>query len=231
MKILASDFDNTIYYLPEDPRSKYTKDNIDSINDFINQGNIFIIITGRNYSDLKVLLNKLGLKYSYLVCLDGAKIFNNVDYCIHTKLMEPKEIVKIKNILDNIDCKYYLDDGYNTTENINDTVKVVVETRDEDEKDRIVNEVKKEVDIHVYKSRFHVNLIDKSVNKRDGLKILFNLEELDYNNLSCIGDNDNDYTMLKEFDSVVMKDHHKDLDELKLKEYKTIKEYIEELSS
>ena len=135
------------------------------------------------------------------------------------------------SILDNIDCKYYLDDGYNTTENINDTVKVVVETRDEDEKDRIVNEVKKEVDIHVYKSRFHVNLIDKSVNKRDGLKILFNLEELDYNKLSCIGDNDNDYTMLKEFDSVVMKDHHKDLDELKLKEYNTIKEYIEELSS
>ena len=37
--------------------------------------------------------------------------------------------------------------------------------------------------------------------------------------------------MLKEFDSVVMKDHHKDLDELKLKEYNTIKEYIEELSS
>ena len=31
MKILASDFDNTIYYLPEDPRSKYNKDNINPI--------------------------------------------------------------------------------------------------------------------------------------------------------------------------------------------------------
>ena len=228
MKFIASDFDNTIYF-PDD--KKTTQKNIKSIKKFISTGNIFCIITGRNFTDLKVLLNEYHIPYSYLVCEDGAKIFNNMDYCIDTTYLDEKDINKIKEILDEIKCNYYLDDGYNKTENINDTVKVVVETRDEDEKDRIVNEVKKEVDIHVYKSRFHVNLIDKSVNKRDGLKILFNLEKLDYNKLSCIGDNDNDYTMLKEFDSVVMKDHHKDLDELKLKEYNTIKEYIEELSS
>ena len=229
MKIIASDFDNTIYYLKEDKRHYLNEGNVETINNYINQGNIFIIITGRNYSDLKVLLNELGLKYSYLVCLDGAKIFINVDYCIETKLMNPNEIIKIKEVLNNIGCKYYLDDGYNKTENINDTVKVVVETENDEEKERILNEIKKEVNTHVYKSRYHVNLIDKSVNKRDALKILFNLEGLDYNKLICIGDNDNDHEMLKEFNSVVMKEHNKKLDELNLKEYETIKEFIEEL--
>ena len=229
MKILASDFDNTIYYLEDDERNIRNKPNVEAINNFIAKGNIVIIITGRNFSDLKVLLNELGLKYSYLVCLDGAKIFNNVDYCIETKLMNPQEVIKIKEILDTIDCNYYLDDGYNRTENINDTVKVVVEVSDEEEKERILDIINKEIDVHIYKSRFHVNLIDKTVNKRDGLKKLFNLEKLDYNKLTCIGDNYNDYLMLKEFDSVVMKDHHEDLDELNLKEYETIKDYIEEL--
>ena len=229
MKIIASDFDNTIYYLEDDERNYRNKSNVETINNFINQGNIFIIITGRNYTDLKLLLNELGLRYSYLVCLDGAKIFNNVDYCLETKLMKPEEVTKIKEILDKIDCNYYLDDGYNRTENINDTVKVVVETKDEQEKEQILDIVNKEMNVHIYKSRYHVNLIDKSVNKRDALKILFNIENLDYNKLTCIGDNDNDYLMLKEFDSVVMKDHHEDLNELKLKEYETIKDYIEEI--
>lgn len=227
MKILASDFDNTIYYLPEDKRHYLNKDNVEAINNFIKNGNIFIIITGRNYSDLKILLNEIGLKYTYLVCLDGAKIFNNVDYCIETKLLNPKEIIKIKEVLDKLKCKYYLDDGYNITENINDTVKVVVEEKNEKEKDKIVKEIEKEVPVHVYKSRFHVNLIEKSVNKKDALKILFNLENLDYDKLTCIGDNENDYLMLKEYDSVVIKEHNKVLDELNLKEYETIKDYID----
>jgi len=229
MKILASDFDNTIYYLEDDERNIRNKPNVEAINNFIAKGNTVIIITGRNFSDLKVLLNELGLKYTYLVCLDGAKIFNNADYCLETTLMKPEEVIKIKEILDEIDCNYYLDDGYNRTENINDTVKVVVEVSDEEEKEKILEIVNSKLDVHIYKSRFHVNLIDKSVNKRDGLKKLFNIEGLNYNDLTCIGDNDNDYLMLKEFDSVVMKDHHADLDELKLKEYETIKDYINEI--
>ena len=231
MKIVASDFDNTIYYLKDDNRNYRNKENVEAINKFITNGNIFIIITGRNYSDLKVLLNELGLNYTYLVCLDGAKIFNNVDYCLETKLMNPEEIIKIKELLDNLNCNYYLDDGYNKTENINDTVKIVIETEDEKEKERILEEVNKNINVHIYKSRYHVNLIDKSVNKRDALKKLFNLENLDYNKLTCIGDNDNDYLMLKEFNSVVIKDHHQELNELNLKEYDSIKDFIEELTN
>lgn len=229
MRIIASDFDNTIYYLKEDKRNYRNELNVEAINNFINQGNIFIIITGRNYADLKGLLTKLGLKYTYLVCLDGAKIFNNVDYCLDTTYINPNEVLKIKDILDEIKCDYYLDNGYSHTDNINDTVKVVVETTDEDNKINIVNKVKEKMDVHVYKSRFHVNLIEKSVNKRDALKKLFELENLDFNKLTCIGDNDNDYLMLKEYNSVVIKDHNEVLNKLNLTEYETIKDFIEDV--
>ena len=226
MKILASDFDNTIYYLDNPEQNQK---NVEAIQRFVSYGNIFIIITGRNYTDLKKLLVENKIPYSYLVCEDGAKIFNNVDYCIDTTYLERNEIERIEEILKEEKCDYFLDDGYNKTEFLDDCVKIVVNCNDEEEKERIVKTVKEKIDVHIYASRFHVNIIHKTVNKKTALKTLMNLEQLDYNRLHVIGDNDNDYEMLKEFHGGVITKHHHILDELNKEEYDSISDYIEEL--
>ena len=226
MKILASDFDETIYF-PEDKDK--TNKNIESIRKFINNGNIFCIITGRNYTDLKLLLNEMNIPYTYLICEDGAKLFNSVDYCIDTVLLDRKSIDNIKRYLDIHEYDYYLDDGYKRTEYLDDCVKIVVNCIDEKEKDKIVKNIKEKIDIHIYASRTHVNIINKTVNKENALKRLFNIEELDISKLYVIGDNDNDYEMLKSFNGGVIKKHHKKLDSLNKKEYDTLSDFIEEL--
>ena len=226
MKILASDFDETIYFLDDKEKNKK---NAEAIRNFISQGNIFCIITGRNYTVLKQLLKEENIPYSYLICEDGAKIFNNVDYCLDTILLEENEVKEIVKILEEEKCDYYLDDGYNKTEYYKDCVKAVVRCSDKQEKERIVNQEKEKIDVHIYASRTHVNIIHKTVNKKNALKKLFNIEHLDYNNLHVIGDNDNDYEMIKEFNGVVIKKHNKVLDELNTKEYDTLSDYIEEL--
>ena len=226
MKILASDFDDTIYFLNDEERNKK---NIEAIKKFVAHGNIFCIITGRNYTDLKKLLNENSIPYSYLICEDGAKIFNNMDFCIDTTLLEENEIKEIILILEKENCDYYLDDGYNKTEYYGDCVKIVVNCTDTEEKNRIVKMIKEKMDIHIYASRFHVNIIHKTVNKENALKKLFNMENLNYSLLHVIGDNDNDYEMLKTFNGAVIKKHHKVLDELNLDEYDTLSDYIEEL--
>ena len=226
MKILASDFDETIYF----PDNKELNDkNVKAIKEFISKGNIFCIITGRNYTDLKNYLNELNIPYSYLICEDGAKIFNNMDYCLDTILLEEKEIKEIIEILEKENCDYYLDDGYNKTEYYNDCVKIVINCIDEKEKERLVKIIKEKVNIHIYASRKHINIIHKTVNKENALKKLFNLEHLDYSKLHVIGDNDNDYEMIKAFNGVVIKKHHEKLNELQKDEYKTLSDYIEEL--
>lgn len=225
MKILASDFDNTIYFPDND---ELTKDNIESIKKFITKGNIFCVITGRNYTDLKVYLNKYNIPYSYLICEDGAKIFNNMDYCIDTTYLDEEMIDEIKSILVEIKCDYYLDDGYNKTEYLKDVVKIVVNCKDQKEKDRIVKIIKEKVDVHIYASRTHVNIINKIVNKKYALNKLIELEDLKAK-IYVIGDNDNDYEMLESFNGGVIKKHHKVLDGLNKKEYNTLGDYIEEL--
>ena len=225
MKILASDFDETIYYLDDPEKNKM---NCEAIRNFVANGNIFCIITGRNYTDLKQLLIANNIPYSYLICEDGAKIFNNMDYCIDTTYLDEEMIDEIKSILDEIKCDYYLDDGYNKTEYLKDVVKIVVNCKDQKEKDRIVKIIKEKVDIHIYASRTHVNIINKIVNKKYALNKLIELEDLKAK-IYVIGDNDNDYEMLESFNGGVIKKHHKVLDGLNKKEYNTLGDYIEEL--
>ena len=226
MKILASDFDNTIYYEEAD---EINRKNIEAIRKFITYGNIFCIITGRNYTDLKQYLNNYAIPYSYLICEDGAKIFNNVDYCLDTISLDQKEVEKIVSIVERYNWEYFLDDGYNETTNYADCVKVVIKCSDTEKQKEIVDIIQKEIPVHVYASRYHINIINSSVNKEKALKRLFNLEKLNYDLLRVIGDNDNDYEMLKSFDGAVIKKHHQKLDELNKSEFDTLSDYIEEL--
>ncbi len=226
MKILASDFDDTIYF--EDDVEKSIK-NIKAIKEFVSFGNSFCIITGRNYSDVKLLLNEYNIPYTYLICEDGAKIFNNMDYCIDTIYMDKELIKEIINILEEYNYDYYLDDGYNKTNNINDCVKVVVNCSEKDKQVEIVNKIKKNIKVYVYASKYHINIVNFSVNKANALKRLLNIENLSYNNLHVIGDNSNDYEMVKNFSGAIMKKHHSLLNDLGKKEYNELSDYINDL--
>ena len=225
MKILASDFDDTLFVKDESVLEK----NILAIKDFVANGNIFCIITGRNYSYLKNDLNKYKILYSYLICCDGAKIFNNMDYCIDSYLLKEEKINKCISILEKNNCKYYLDDGYNETTNKNDCIKVVGIFDDKKQGEEVIEQLN-DIGVYSYLSSEHINIIDNSVNKLNSLKRLCNLEQLDLNNLYVIGNEINDLEMLKYFDGAVMKKHSKELDHLNKKEYEYLYQYIEELS-
>ena len=226
MKILAADFDNTIYF-EDDPNTNSM--NAEALRKFSKAGNIICIITGRNYSKLKQLLIQQNIPYTYLICEDGAKLFNNMDYCIDTTMLNREEVEQILPILEAYRYDFYLDDGYNRTTNFDDCVKIVVSCTDEEEKKKIVENVKQKVDVHIYASRYHINIIHKSVNKAMALKKLLVLERLEKDKLRVIGDNDNDYEMLKTFKGAVIKNHHPILDELRKEEFETLSDYIEEL--
>lgn len=226
MKILASDFDLTIFY-PNDLEK--TQKNIEAIRRFVLNGNLFCIVTGRNLTRLKEDLNRYNIPYSYLICEDGAKIFDKDDYCLHTTLLREEEIEKVKNLLEENNIEYYLDDGYGKTTSHTDCVKIVVRCLDPVERDRIVKLVKDKVDIHIYASTKHVNIIDKDVNKEMALKTLCCLEELDTEKIYTIGDSDNDYEMLKAFKGAIVKDHSSGLDGLGKEEYDTFSDYVDTL--
>lgn len=225
MKILASDFDLTLFVLDENVVAK----NVSAIQKFISAGNLFCIITGRSYSDIKVLLNQYQIPYSYLLCEDGAKIFNSVDYCIDTVMLDGDLVSKIISILEEDGWEYILDDGYNVTTNVSDCVKVFTEYQDREKAIMTVSKLKEKLDVFAYLSSSHINIISSSVNKANSLKKLLQIEQISFP-LYVIGDSVNDFEMIQEFDGVVMKNHSPVLDSLHKKEYEFLSDYIEELS-
>ena len=161
MKVLASDFDLTLYV--ED--KEIVKKNIAAISKFMKYGNIFCIITGRSYSNIKVLLNEYKIPYHYLICQDGAKIFDSMDYCFSTEYLSREKIEKIIPVMKKYSFEYYLDDGYNETTNMDDCVKVVgiINDREEDAK-KVVEELR-DLGFYAYLSTYYINVVDSSVNK------------------------------------------------------------------
>lgn len=67
MKILVSDFDGTLL-------DKNFEENIKFIQEFVRDGNIFIIATGRNITSLKKVICAYDIPFSYLINNDGGII-------------------------------------------------------------------------------------------------------------------------------------------------------------
>ena len=228
MKALFSDFDNTIFFLNDE---NTTKKNIESIKKFMNNGNIFCLITGRTYSDIKNELIELDLPYTYLICGDGALIFDNVDYCLRRTTLDSKLALRAAEILKENGYEPYLEDGYNITTNPNDCIKVsAIYSKDKNDAERVVELINDELMVYAYASRVHINVNNPNNNKRDAIKNIMELSNLSKTDIYVIGDSINDYEMLEEFNGAVVKKHNTSLDKLKLKEYETVYDYIEELS-
>ena len=225
MKILASDFDYTLYIKDDDIMQK----NVDAIRRFIKNGNLFGIVTGRNYSSIKVLLNQYDIPYHYLVCQDGAKIFDSMDYCFSTTNLSREEIVQIVPVLEKEHFNYFLDDGYNETTNMDDCVKVVGVIGDKREDAKKIVDCLREMGFYAYLSSYYINILHGSVNKKEALEKILVHADCYKEDLYVIGDGDNDYEMITAFHGVIMKKHQKSLDHLDCPQYRTLYEYIEEL--
>ena len=225
MKILASDFDLTLYV----DDLEIVKKNVMAIRRFMKNGNLFGIITGRNYSDIKVLLNQYDIPYHYLICQDGAKLFDSMDYCFSTVSLSREDIVRIVPVLEEYHFDYYLDDGYNKTTNMDDCVKVVGVIGNRREEAQKVVDVLIEEGFYAYLSMYYINILDSSVNKSVALEKVLVHAGCYKDDLYVIGDSVNDLEMLSTFQGAIMKNHSADLDKLNKKTYDTLYEYIEEL--
>ena len=124
MKVLGSDFDNTIFFLNDQIQ---TKKNIDAINKFREKGNIFCLITGRTFKEIKDIIKELNLSFDYLVCADGAMIFNKDLECIKLSTLDQDVALKAIKILKDNDYEPYIENGYEIIDTVVDCIKISAE--------------------------------------------------------------------------------------------------------
>ena len=192
VKILISDFDNTFF-------TDNIKNNIKLVNSFMKEGNIFVIATGRPLYLLKPELIKLNIKYNYLICNDGAVIFDENDQIIDKTNIDYVSAVQIYNLLKrNSDIRHvYIDAIYDfgdlDVENFNGVLAMPYFDSDAD--DLIKDICKRFPTIQGYKSHKWINILSASANKGNAIKFLEVKNDWKESDIYVIGDNKNDISM------------------------------------
>ncbi len=226
--ILASDFDNTLFVKDE----RIFKENIDAVNRFREKKNIFVIITGRGMANIKNELLKYNISYDYLICENGAMIFDSDDNVIKSTYLNKEDVLTIIDMINKNNYKYILDDGYNYIENMDvDITKLVcifLYRNTVKNPEKTLSEIINSTNTYSYLSDNNINIVNKSVNKLESLKYLINIIGIK-DNIYTIGDAVNDISMIEYYQGGIMSRHEKELNQLPNKNYDTLKDYIEEL--
>ena len=223
MKIVVSSFSDKVFVDDLD-------NNIKLINDFVDKGNMFIIASGKNISNIRKIIGNRELKCSYYICNDGASIFDQFMNIIYRIDIEKEYVKPIYNALINnstvsdvkIDISTAFVDDY-----LRATNKIVANYDDYDKAIKIVNALNYRFNnLNAYLSGKYINITSKKVSKGDSLNYLLNYYNLTDNDIFTISKDKNDLS-LKDYESFVI--------DLSLKDFKyqvnSFKEAIKKIES
>ncbi len=222
--ILASDFDNTIYV--EDKNQ--LQENIKYIKLWMRE-NIFVITTGRSYYSIYPLLVKNNIPYNYLICNNGAMVFDANNNIIESNPLPQDEIEKIKKIILENNLSYILDKGmeYTTDFNVYPLMAIFIKRSSVENPTKIIDELNKNTKTYHYLSKNYISIENINIRKDKSLEKIG--DYLEINKIHCIGDGLNDIDMIKKYNGGLMKNHEKELDVLENKIYDSLSSYIKEL--
>ncbi len=235
MKLLVSDFDGT-YYLDD---NDIKKNNL-CIKDFQDKGNLFMLSSGRSFKSLKEVTRKYNISYDYLSCCDGSILYDKFDNIIAKFDLEPSILEEFLTLKDYANIKKiqhsYPDDYYDTMQNgemigCNIVIENINITNTFLDKYYKMQEKYPNYDflVYSYNDITYFCLKNKGINKGSAILTLKDKLGLINNNIYTVGDNENDYSMLKLFNGYYIGDASNKIKDVCLKGYNSVSNLIMEI--
>ncbi|VEU81321.1 HAD-IIB family hydrolase [Haploplasma axanthum] len=225
-KIIYSDLDGTLFNLDSNNKSYFSNENISAINDWIRDGNLFGVATGRNISSVSPFFKDTKLKFNLpFVLSNGTLVY---DYA-HSKIIY-QEILNKEALQEAIGYAFKNDvvlaimSPYEHYIIVQDKEKSIIEVGfpytkvyvdeidyknitkasfvvDPSQNEKVREEAKafKSFDkIEVIPSgSSYVELVNKDTSKRSAIEIALKYANIKEYDLYTIGDHINDYEMVK----------------------------------
>lgn len=211
MRLLASDLDGTLLI-----NGVISQSDITAIKNFRNEGNIFVLATGRSVNHAARVLKDFNIEYDYILGVNGAIGVGENNNIIYHNEMKEKTLIKIQTILSKHDIKqYHLSNGIDfdivTTTKTFDKQLITnnqirgyyIETTSSDAALSLANELKSELSelgIKAYTNQHFVAIGMEGINKGSGIALL--VEKINYQGLVfTVGDDYNDIPMFTKYES------------------------------
>lgn len=231
-KVLVVDYDRTLFINNDD-----ILNNVNLINKFRENGNIFIIATGRTYNSLKREIDKYNIEYDYLILNHGSLVIKKDKSTLFHYKIDRDILFDITNYVSKYNPKsimysYYTED----TSDINnpDISKITIRFQKDIEvfKKIMMDVVKKYNDkLNIYFTQnFEIEIISKETNKSKAVNLLMKKANFKKGNIYTIGDSYTDIEMINDYNGSCME---KSIDILKnnknIKKYSSVSELIKDI--
>ena len=226
MKIAASDFDGTLFR-----DGDVTKEEIEAIDKWRANGNLFGVITGRNYKSLREDLDNFDVNYDFIISTNGALIRDekcNVLKSFEVDTEIAKELLELGIQHNAIWSELMYLDSFH---------RRVIEHRTADSEMKVNRDILNEtasfhqmsftfpdiddalklteyINSHydgilsahslIYGETANIDIVKYGVSKASALYVLSEINNVAKEDIVTFGDNFNDIPMIKEFDGYIM---------------------------
>jgi len=197
MNLIVSDFDGTFF------DDNYEK-NIEFINSCRDKNN-FVIATGRNFNYLKT---DLKTECDYYICNDGGYILDSKENVIYKNIIDSEIVNEIYSRILKLNYKeYYFDNITSATKVPTDNIdKIFIKLEDLNKVDDDIKYLLDGLDdVYAYQSLHWINIMSVNSNKDKAIDYL--AEHNEFNNIYVIGNDINDYDMIKKYNGYLITDN------------------------
>ncbi len=201
MNLLVSDYDQTLSM--DDLTFKI---NLKKLKEFRQRGNIFMLSTGREYSSIKSEVIRNKIPYDYISCGDGTALYDGggkllIHYHLNKNDLDYSTYLKLK-----YNSKIEITDINSGIENFPD--HRIIAIKDIDYKN-IILEIEEYFKQYLQYSDYIIKynlicLIPKGINKSTTIKFLEDELKLKKSSIFTIGDHNNDYEMIRDYNGFSM---------------------------
>ena len=227
MFLLASDFDRTFYINNYD-----FKCNLKLLPEFM-KSNVFAIVTGRSYDDY-MNVTKNCIPVNYLIINHGATILKD-DIVINSTPISNKTVTKLKKIFNFDDLEYFAcKDKFSRVDiDTKDLSKINITMQDNLVAKKAVDYINQYFDDIKAYILFHKNqleIVSARANKRNAVKYIANLENINRYNIYTVGDGYTDFEMIKDYNGYCMSDCVSELKNVAIKSVDSVGDIINYLT-
>ena len=227
MFLLASDFDRTFYINNCD-----FKCNLKLLPEFM-KSNVFAIVTGRSYDDY-MNVTKNCIPVNYLIINHGATILKD-DIVINSIPISNKTVTKLKKIFNFDDLEYFAcKDKFSRVDiDTKDLSKINITMQDNLVAKKAVDYINRYFDDIKAYILFHKNqleIVSARANKRNAVKYIANLENINRYNIYTVGDGYTDFEMIKDYNGYCMSDCVSELKNVAIKSVDSVGNIINYLT-
>lgn len=236
MSILVSDYDGTFSTSEDD-----IKLNCKLLKEYINNGNYFVLSSGRPLDSLKRQVSQYDIPYTHLGTSDGNFLFDLNDNIIDSNLISHDIIdhlnpLKGLNIYEGIqyaypyeNLNYYKDGELGSVafvlrrDSITDEFMILFDYLQENHK-------KYDYSIYGYDGIDYYMIRPKGISKSTPIDKLRKKLNIPKEEIYTIGDNDNDYELVRDFNGFIIGNNEK-LKEVALKKYNAVHELVKDIQN